>query len=113
MIYVAAQMRQDAFALMHEPLWQVLYVFHHLMEREERDNLRRRFERVDAGVMTSLAFNQPSALSDEMTAVQDAIRALDKPADVSGVNDSLRAKAEALAARIEVGEVLSDGALVQ
>lgn len=110
MITVASAFGRDPFEYLDTPFWKVLYAFYHLMEREERNTLFRRLERVDAGMMTHVAFNDASKLADEMRTVQDAIRALDT--QPTNEVEALRAKANALAARIEAGKALTDKALV-
>ena len=96
--------------LLDVPVWQLLYVFHHLNERDERRQVMERAARVDAGFYTAIAVNDPSRLDDERRAVGDAIDALEfeAPATDPAVLD---AKARALIARIESGRVLSPDAL--
>lgn len=106
---VAASRPYDVFTLLDEPLWRVLYVFHHLAEERARVALRDRLERVDAGFMTALAFNKPEALDDELQKVHRAILGQDE--DPIADEDRL-ARGLALAERIERGRVLSDEALV-
>jgi hypothetical protein len=107
---IAVALHTDVFALLDEPHWRNLYRFYHLVEREARERLSRRYERVDAGVMTAFAFNEPSRLDEERQAVVDAIRAIEHPTAV--VLDDIRAKAEAMAARMATGKVLTPAALV-
>jgi hypothetical protein len=113
LLAVAGSEPYRAFALLDEPLWRVLYLFHHLQEHDARESLRARMARVDAGVMTAFAFNQPASLETEMRRVQDAIAEADYgPSDAVDEMAALRAKGEALAARIEQGGVLTPDGLV-
>lgn len=106
---VAASRPYDVFSLLDEPLWRVLYVFHHLVEDEARKALYERLYRVDAAKMAAFALHKPSSLDDEMRDVRAAILELDAPP----VSDEDRlARGLALAARIDAGRVLSDEALV-
>lgn len=106
---VAGSRPYAAFALLDEPLWRVLYVFHHIAKESTRTALRDRLYRVDAGKMTAFAFNSPDNLNDEMQKVLDAIAEVDGPR----VTDADRlARGLALAERIDAGKVLSDDALV-
>ena len=96
--------------LLDVPVWQLLYVFHHLSEREERRQVVERMARVDAGFMTAMAFNEPARLDDERRAVTDALDALEY--EPMGGTGSLESRAEALLARIESGRVLDPAAMV-
>jgi hypothetical protein len=105
---IAVASHGDVFALLDEPHWRNLYRFYHLAERDARERLSRRYERVDSGMLSALAFNDPGKLDDERQAVADAIHALEHPGDLGG----MRAKAEAMAARMTAGHVLTPSALV-
>jgi hypothetical protein len=107
-VTVAGQRPYDVFTLLDEPLWRVLYVFHHLQERDARQALDARLARVDEGFMAALAFNKPIALEDELRRVKEEIAALDAP----DAPDDTIARGLALAERMEQGRVLSDEALI-
>lgn len=96
--------------LLDVPVWQLLYVFHHLSERDERRQVMARAARVDAGVLTALAFNEPARLDDELRSVRAAIDAVEYETPASDPV-RLEAKAHALLARIESGRVLAPDAL--
>lgn len=98
-----------AFTLLDEPLWKVLYVFHHLMDREAERALVRRSERVDSGTMTAMAFNAPKLLADEQRTVRDAIDALDGDPEDTAVTVQ---QGQALLARVLKGRALDPDALV-
>ncbi len=110
MATIGAEYRMDPLSLLDEPWWRVLWRFYHATEREQRHSLRRRMERVDSGTLTALAFNDPSKINDERQAVADAIRAFEHPTKTVDV-DSIRARAEAMVARMTAGKVLSPAAL--
>lgn len=110
---VAGERPYDVFTLLDEPLWRVLYLFHHLSAKTARAALDARLARVDAGLMTALARHQPAALDDEMRRVRDAIDDFERgPAERPDDLAAWRARGDALAARIEQGRVLSPEALV-
>ncbi len=110
---VARETKQDVFTLVREPLWRVLYVFHHLREDDERRALQRRIERVDLGVMVAYGFNEPSKLSDEMRSAIDAAQAFERGPVTEVDVEALAARANALSARIASGRALSPEAHVQ
>lgn len=99
------------FTLIDEPLWRVLYVYQQLEERDERQALRRRRERVDAGLMTAFAFNQPEKLADELDRVRDAIDEFEYGPQATDI-EAMRARGRALADRMLATNALSDEALV-
>lgn len=106
---VASERACDPLALIDEPLWRVLWHFYHLQERDARRALTDRMARVDGGYMAAFAFNQPELLDVEMRNVRAAIEELERgPVAL----DDLRARGEALLARIERGRVLDPTALV-
>lgn len=109
---VASETGTSALALMDEPYWGTLWQFHLLCERDERMALVRRVERVDGGVLAAIARHQPGRLTDEVEAAHHALVSLDFPADPADEVATLRAKATAMAARIESGKTLTDGALL-
>lgn len=114
LVTVAAATGQDAFALLDRPWCQVLYQFYHLADREERQRLASRVARVEAGVFTAMAFNDPARLVDEQRAVRDAIEALERgPVDEAMDLDAWKARGLALAAKLEQGRVLSPAALTE
>ena len=51
---VAGSRPYDALSLLDEPLWRVLWTYHHLMEREQRTQLSDRLMRVDAAGLTQV-----------------------------------------------------------
>jgi hypothetical protein len=113
LVTVACETGQDVFILLDVPLWRVMYLFHHLQEREARLQLRGRLARVDMGYLNAFAFNHPESLETEMQHVNAAIVALDRP-PVSRRSEveELRARGQAMVARIQREHVLSDEALV-
>lgn len=102
----------DAFSLLDEPLWRVLYVFHHLMERDAMHALRDRVARIDMGNVTAMAFHEPKLLADELRDVQGAIRAFEDGTPAQSDPAAQRAAGLALVARIQSGRVLDPAALV-
>lgn len=110
---VAAARTCDPLALLDEPLWRVLWHFHQLEDREQRQALRDRRARVDAGVLVAMAFNHPDSLDDELRRVRNAIDAYEYGPDsaADGIA-ALRAAGDALASRIEAGRALAPEALV-
>ena len=96
--------------LLDVPVWQLLYVFHHLTERDARRAVEARAARVDAAVLGAIGFNEPAKLDDERRAVADALDALEY--EPMGGTGSLDDRAAALMARIEAGRVLDPTALV-
>lgn len=106
---VARERRCDPLALLDEPLWRVLWHYHHLADADARRALTDRMARVDAGFMTAFAFNQPESLDVEMRNVRAALEELERGPVML---DDLRARGEALAARMERGRVLDPTALV-
>lgn len=99
----------DPLALLDEPFWRVLWHYHHLVEEDNRRALHDRMARVDSGFMTAFAFNQPASLAEEMERVRAAIEEQERGPTAL---DDLRARGDALAARIERGRVLDPNALV-
>lgn len=114
LLRVAGDAPYRVFTLMDEPLWRVLYVFHHLQEHDERAALNDRLARVDHGFLTNFAMTQPDSLTEELQRVQAAIARLDQGPGVDAAHEwaDARAKAEAMLARMERGRVLSPDALV-
>lgn len=107
LIAVAGSRPYDAFSLLDEPLWRVLYLYHHLSEREAERVLVRRSDRVDAGLLAAMAFHEPTLLTDEQRAVRHALEALaDDPDPVA------EDKGQALLARVLRGRALDPDALV-
>ena len=96
--------------LLDVPVWQLLWTFHHLSEREERRQVMERAARVDSAILGAIGFNEPARLDDELRSVRDAIDRVEfeTPASDPAV---LEQKAQALIARIESGRVLSQDAL--
>lgn len=112
LVTVATETGQDAFALLDRPWCQVLYTFYQLAERDERRALASRASRVDAGLLTALAFNEPQRLSDELRSVQEAIAAFERgPVDEAADVAEWKARGLALAAKLDQGRVLSPDAL--
>jgi hypothetical protein len=99
-VAVACETGQSVVALMDESLWSLLWTYSHLRETEERAALSRRQERVDAGILASMAFNQPQSLNDELAAVRDAVEEFERGPQESDTA-MLRAAAEAMLARGE------------
>jgi hypothetical protein len=108
-VRVARARACDPLALLDEPFWRVLWHFHHLTDDDARRALHDRMARVDSGFMTAFAVNQPASLAEEMQKVRAAIEEQERgPTPL----DDLRARGEALAARMERGRVLDPDALV-
>lgn len=111
---VAGARRCDPLDLLDEPLWRTLYHFHHLTEQDERLALRARMDRIDLGYMVAQAFNRPAALDDERREALESIAEYERGAiDEQEDLDELRARGEAMAARIQQAGVLTDAALTQ
>jgi hypothetical protein len=107
-VTVATETGRWPLDLLDVPVWQLLYVFHHLTVRDQRRQVMARAARVDMGVMTHMAFNDPTKLDDEIQSVRSAIDALDYE-PVSDV--AAQSKAQALLARLQAGRVLDPAAL--
>lgn len=106
---VAGSRPYDALSLLDEPLWRILWTFHHLMEREQRTQLSDRLMRVDAAGLTAQAFHDPKLLADEMRTVQQAIRDHEEGPVVT---ESVRDRGLALVERIRRGNALAPEALL-
>lgn len=107
---VATETGRWPFALLDVPVWQLLYVYHHLGERDARRSVERRAARVDAGILTALAMHEPARLDDELRSVRDAMDTIEYEASALDP-DRLRADGLALAARIAAGRAMDAAAL--
>lgn len=96
--------------LLDVPVWELLYVFHHLSERDARRAVEARAARLDAALLGSIGFNEPAKLEDERRAVVEALDALEY--EQTTPTASLDERAAALLARIEAGRVLDPAALL-
>ena len=106
---VAGARPYDALSLLDEPLWRVLWTYHHLMELRTLDRLVARADRVDQGMMVGMGVNEPKLLADELRNVQAAIR---EQTEGPVVRTTALATGRALVERIRRGRVLEPGALV-
>lgn len=92
------------------PFALVLYAWLQLQERDRIRALRDRERDVHRATLTAMAFNKPELLDDERSTIIADMRRSPVAHVRASVNAELRAAGEALAARIEAGGVLQDGA---